>query len=240
MTHRIAMETPIGVLTIESNEKAVTLITLPREAGEHSQAANGQSPAPKSEDGPVPEPLALAVAQLEEYFAGRRQQFDLPLELDGTDFQRRVADPGRDPVRRDGELRRIGHDGRPSERLQGSRAGQRGEPDTYRVALPPGFGQWRRDRRLWRRPADETPAAGDGGRADLIARLLPSPWAACFGAELGSRRAFCSIRVENTPKVLIYTERGTNTMTNNTDRGEVTTCSGRKPPIAGSGSPRRK
>ncbi len=38
MTHRIAMETPIGVLTIESNEKAVTLITLPREAGEHFQA----------------------------------------------------------------------------------------------------------------------------------------------------------------------------------------------------------
>ena len=90
MTHRIAMETPIGVLTIESNEKAVTLITLPREAGEHFQAANGRKPAPKSPDGPVPEPLALAVAQLEEYFAGRRQQFDLPLELDGTDFQRRV------------------------------------------------------------------------------------------------------------------------------------------------------
>ena len=90
MTHRIAMETPIGVLTIESNEKAVTLITLPGEAGEHFQAANGRKPAPKSPDGPVPEPLALAVAQLEEYFAGRRQQFDLPLELDGTDFQRRV------------------------------------------------------------------------------------------------------------------------------------------------------
>ncbi len=90
MTHRIAMETPIGVLTIESNEKAVTLITLPREAGDHFQAANGRDPAPESQGGPVPEPLALAVAQLEEYFAGRRQQFDLPLELDGTDFQRRV------------------------------------------------------------------------------------------------------------------------------------------------------
>jgi methylated-DNA-[protein]-cysteine S-methyltransferase len=90
MTHRIAMKTPIGVLTIESNKKAVTLITLPGEEGEHFQAANGRTPAPKLPDGPVPEPLALAVAQLEEYFAGRRQQFDLPLELDGTDFQRRV------------------------------------------------------------------------------------------------------------------------------------------------------
>jgi methylated-DNA-[protein]-cysteine S-methyltransferase len=90
MTHRITMETPIGVLTIESNDKAVTLITLPREAGEHFQAAKERRPAPKSKDGPVPEPLAMAVAQLEEYFAGRRRQFDLPLELDGTEFQRQV------------------------------------------------------------------------------------------------------------------------------------------------------
>jgi methylated-DNA-[protein]-cysteine S-methyltransferase len=90
MTHRMAMETPIGVLTIESNDKAVTLITLPREAGEHFQAAKERMPAPKSKDGPVPEPLAMAVAQLQEYFAGRRRQFDLPLELDGTEFQRRV------------------------------------------------------------------------------------------------------------------------------------------------------
>ena len=91
MNHRVQMETPIGVLTIQSNEKAVTLILLPTEAGEHLEPANGRRPAP----GPVaepgttdlPEPLVKAIAQLEEYFAGRRQQFDIPLELDGTDFQ---------------------------------------------------------------------------------------------------------------------------------------------------------
>jgi methylated-DNA-[protein]-cysteine S-methyltransferase len=35
-------------------------------------------------------PFAAAVRQLHEYFAGRREDFDLPLVLDGTDFQLRV------------------------------------------------------------------------------------------------------------------------------------------------------
>ena len=34
--------------------------------------------------------LAVAAAQLSEYFAGTRQEFDLPLDLDGTAFQRRA------------------------------------------------------------------------------------------------------------------------------------------------------
>ena len=32
--------------------------------------------------------LAAAIAQLEEYFAGHRQEFDIPLDLTGTEFQR--------------------------------------------------------------------------------------------------------------------------------------------------------
>ena len=34
--------------------------------------------------------LATAAAQLDEYFAGRRRAFDLPLRLRGTPFQQRV------------------------------------------------------------------------------------------------------------------------------------------------------
>ena len=34
--------------------------------------------------------LTEAFRQLEEYFRGERKNFDLPLELHGTDFQRRV------------------------------------------------------------------------------------------------------------------------------------------------------
>ena len=36
------------------------------------------------------EPLRDAARQLAEYFAGGRREFDLPLRLQGTDFQRRV------------------------------------------------------------------------------------------------------------------------------------------------------
>jgi methylated-DNA-[protein]-cysteine S-methyltransferase len=36
------------------------------------------------------EPFAEVRAQLDDYFAGRRTTFDLPLELSGTAFQRRV------------------------------------------------------------------------------------------------------------------------------------------------------
>jgi methylated-DNA-[protein]-cysteine S-methyltransferase len=34
--------------------------------------------------------LQQAVTQLEEYFAGERAEFDIPMAFDGTDFQRRV------------------------------------------------------------------------------------------------------------------------------------------------------
>jgi methylated-DNA-[protein]-cysteine S-methyltransferase len=37
-----------------------------------------------------PAPLRTAIAQLEEYFAGERRRFDLPLAARGTEFQRRV------------------------------------------------------------------------------------------------------------------------------------------------------
>jgi methylated-DNA-[protein]-cysteine S-methyltransferase len=46
--------------------------------------------APASQDGPDTAPLAAAARQLAEYFAGQRTEFDLPLEMAGTDFQRRV------------------------------------------------------------------------------------------------------------------------------------------------------
>ena len=103
MNHRVQMKTPIGVLTIESNEDAITLITLPAKEPQHAPATNGRrrpaeavepmepmEPVEPSNGEQIPAPLVAAMAQLEEYFAGQRRRFDLPLELDGTDFQRRV------------------------------------------------------------------------------------------------------------------------------------------------------
>jgi methylated-DNA-[protein]-cysteine S-methyltransferase len=47
-------------------------------------------PAQETFGEPEPEPFTEVVHQLEEYFAGDRTQFDLPVALAGTAFQRRV------------------------------------------------------------------------------------------------------------------------------------------------------
>ena len=39
---------------------------------------------------PDPEPFGPAIEQLDEYFSGERQDFDLPLAVAGTTFQQRV------------------------------------------------------------------------------------------------------------------------------------------------------
>ena len=49
---------------------------------------NGEDTAQNSSA--VPSSLQACVIQLDEYFAGQRQNFDLPLSLHGTDFQKRV------------------------------------------------------------------------------------------------------------------------------------------------------
>jgi methylated-DNA-[protein]-cysteine S-methyltransferase len=36
------------------------------------------------------DPLPAAARQLKEYFAGKRREFDLPMRMEGTEFQRRV------------------------------------------------------------------------------------------------------------------------------------------------------
>lgn len=47
-------------------------------------------PEPQPDWRPADEPFAFLRQQLEDYFAGRRQTFDVPLRLAGTPFQRRV------------------------------------------------------------------------------------------------------------------------------------------------------
>jgi methylated-DNA-[protein]-cysteine S-methyltransferase len=90
MNHRVQMETPIGLLTIDANEDFVTHIALPTKGAEHLATSRGRRNSGSSGNGQLPALLVAAMAQLEEYFAGRRQCFDLPLELNGTDFQRSV------------------------------------------------------------------------------------------------------------------------------------------------------
>ncbi len=78
---------PIGPLTLIAAGPALAGVYM--DAQRHLPAAVARA-RPASQDGPDAAPLAAAAQQLAEYFAGQRTGFDLPIELAGTDFQRRV------------------------------------------------------------------------------------------------------------------------------------------------------
>jgi methylated-DNA-[protein]-cysteine S-methyltransferase len=74
------MATPVGPLTIVVSADGVRAILWPDEDPDRVRHA----PAPADSGHPV---IVATVAQLAEYFAGERQEFDLPLDPIGTDFQ---------------------------------------------------------------------------------------------------------------------------------------------------------
>ncbi|MCH8529589.1 MAG: methylated-DNA--[protein]-cysteine S-methyltransferase [Saccharospirillum sp.] len=74
-TYCSLLESPIGWLTIEANDNAITRIEF--------LDANSV-PVPNESD-----LTRSAKSQLEQYFTGQRHQFDLPLAPPGTDFQQR-------------------------------------------------------------------------------------------------------------------------------------------------------
>ena len=68
-------ESPLGPLTIQAGPRGVSGLFFPRDRRPRGARTRDR------------EALAPVAAQLEEYFAGRRRGFDLPLDLVGTDFQ---------------------------------------------------------------------------------------------------------------------------------------------------------
>jgi methylated-DNA-[protein]-cysteine S-methyltransferase len=75
----VPMDTPIGRLVLEEDGGVLIGIRLPND------------PTPSAGPGSTPSPvLEQAALQLEEYFAGERTVFDVPMALDGTPFQREV------------------------------------------------------------------------------------------------------------------------------------------------------
>lgn len=75
------VETPLGTLEIAGSEHGLTQIDL-LPSGERVSASK---PAPGSV-------VAEAAKQLEEYFAGKRREFDLPLDYEAGGFERQVLD----------------------------------------------------------------------------------------------------------------------------------------------------
>lgn len=74
-----AIATPIGDLTVVASGRGIREIRWGREDD------GGSRPEPKAG-----EHLERAVSQLGEYFRGERREFDVALDLEGTEFQRLV------------------------------------------------------------------------------------------------------------------------------------------------------
>ncbi|MCL2586955.1 MAG: methylated-DNA--[protein]-cysteine S-methyltransferase [Firmicutes bacterium] len=69
-----SLQTPIGVLTVESDGEFVTRILFNEDIPNNGECAI----------------LELTAKQLQEYFAGQRRVFDVPLRLEGGEFVKRV------------------------------------------------------------------------------------------------------------------------------------------------------
>ena len=78
-TTTMPLETPIGRLVLECDGDVLIGVWLPHERRHGRRDADDLAPV-----------LKETATQLEEYFAGERRDFDVPMELDGTPFQQEV------------------------------------------------------------------------------------------------------------------------------------------------------
>jgi methylated-DNA-[protein]-cysteine S-methyltransferase len=80
--HYTRVDSPVGELLLAGDDGALRRLSF----------QSGPRPAriPAGWEERTTPVLAATAAQLEEYFAGGRRAFDLPLAFDGTDFQRAV------------------------------------------------------------------------------------------------------------------------------------------------------
>ena len=77
-THYTVMTSPIGPLLLAGDERGLRLVHF----------ATGRRPkSPEPDWIEDKAPFKEVIRQLEAYFAGKLQKFDLPLVLDGTEFQ---------------------------------------------------------------------------------------------------------------------------------------------------------
>ena len=74
-------QTPVGDLTLIASDQGLRAILWPKESARRAGIAN------RPRRGPDHRILKQTAAQLDEYFAGTRRSFDIPLDLEGTRFQ---------------------------------------------------------------------------------------------------------------------------------------------------------
>jgi methylated-DNA-[protein]-cysteine S-methyltransferase len=83
MTIYCYVDSPIGQLLLTSDGESLTGLYM---------GTPSKSPQLDSDwaEKPNAAPLSEVARQLEQYFAGNRKVFDLPLKMEGTEFQKRV------------------------------------------------------------------------------------------------------------------------------------------------------
>jgi methylated-DNA-[protein]-cysteine S-methyltransferase len=75
--HETTYMSPVGPLRLRADDDALVELSFADRAGE------------RDDDSPV---LAATRRQLDEYFAGERTAFDVPLRMDGSPWEKRVWD----------------------------------------------------------------------------------------------------------------------------------------------------
>ena len=147
------VDSPAGELLLAATADGVVKVSFG--AGDDVLASLAEDVSPRVLR--FPSRLDLAARQLDEYFAGRRQRFDLPLDLRlARGFRRHVLDELRDvALRDDGQLLRPGPGGGPAAGGARRRDGVCHEPHPDRHPVPPRAAPRRFARWVRRRPGGQ-------------------------------------------------------------------------------------
>ena len=94
-TRHVVIDSPIGPLTLVRDDDGLTGLYYPGHWTRPDQTTFGPRVEPSDDHG-----FDEAIAQLREYFAGERQEFDLPLNPLGSERARQaLAAARRNPLR---------------------------------------------------------------------------------------------------------------------------------------------
>jgi len=80
---KTSMSSPVGELKLVASDAGLVAVLWPEDDPKRVRPGDAREDAAH----PI---LRKAVAQLQEYFAGKRSEFDLPLDARGTEFQKLV------------------------------------------------------------------------------------------------------------------------------------------------------
>lgn len=89
------VRTPIGLLTLVASERGMRAIGFPGDTNVMKKAQGKRAAGAVEKDDAGAEKITGKILdqcerELREYFAGSRAQFTIPMDLEGTEFQKRV------------------------------------------------------------------------------------------------------------------------------------------------------